>query len=235
MHGWIGAEEFDRCATAILRRLQNEPTLTGGLAERLASRHNEVAPRPGLLTSQQWCPGAGRMRSDWIVDAITEPTVCSEADWALWSGDHRGTWYDQHQEFVDHAIWARPRQQVSETGGVGIVQPVSCYVETDDGKRLPQRRGWNATITGSSHVLGGDPKRICDRADPHQAVHVGFPFRPRLAGDDRHCIVWVLWHEAFLECVDSSNGRRSSTRVIYFDRDDEPGFGQWQLSDRNIG
>jgi hypothetical protein len=132
-------------------------TLTGGLAERLASRHNEVAPRPGLLTNQQWCPGAGRMRSDWIVDAITEPTVCSKRTGPSGPAIIEGRGTTRHQEFVDHAIWARPRQQVSETGAMGIVQPVRCYVETDDGKRLPQRRGWNATLPARHTSSDGTP------------------------------------------------------------------------------
>jgi len=181
------------------------------------------------MTNQQWCPGDGPIDPRWIVQAINAPTLCSEADWAAWSGDHRGNWYDVGAEFVDHAIWDPPTARDSEAGAAGVVQAVHCYVESPDGQRTPQRCGWNASINGQAHVIGWDPKRICDVADPRQAVHVGFPFRPPMAGDDRHCIVWVLWHEAFLECVDTSNRRRTSARVIYSAGDDEPGFGQWTI------
>jgi hypothetical protein len=201
MHGWIGVEEFARCVDAILNRTRTQPGLIEDLARELATRHNDLPPRQRMPTNQQWCPGSGPICASWITQAIAMLSPCSVEDWTCWAGDHRGTWYDATFEFIDHAIWEPPQSLHSEDGVPAIVQPVYCYTESAEGARTPQRRGWNATLTGGSHVIGWDPKRLCDRADPHEAVHVGFPFRPPLAKDDRHCIVgcsgtrrfWSAW------------------------------------------
>jgi hypothetical protein len=231
MHGWIGTREFRAMAQQIRDRCADRQ-FASQLAEELARRHNELRPRPRLPTNQEFCPGAGSIQPQWIMDAIINPRPCSRDDWQVWSGDHRGRWFDSKSSFADHAIWEPPRAVVASDAIVAQVQPVYCYSERN-GVRATGRRAWNATV--GVEVLGWDPKGICDRADPREAVHVGFPFVPPLSADERHCIVWVLCHEAFLECVGRDSRRRTSTRVIYRDREDQPGFGQWEiLSEFNV-
>lgn len=226
MHGWIGTATFMATAEAILARAQDR-AWAADLADRAAGRHNDRSPRPGLPTNQAFCPGAGPIDPAWLVQAMAQPSPCSMEDWSAWSGDHRGTWYDAASEFADHAVWQPPTPALDDRQAPGIVQRVHCYADTPAGP-APQRRGWNATRHGLPWALGWDPKRVCDLADPMQAVHVGLAFRPPTPGDRRHVILWVLSREAFLECVDPGAGRRVSTRVV-FDGDDAPGFGQWRL------
>jgi hypothetical protein len=227
MHGWIGTREFVETAADILRRLHDTARVER-IAAEAARRHNDVPPRPGMPTCRAWCGGGDRLEPDQIIAAVRSPRPCSRDDWLAWSGDHRGNWYNPADQFVDHAIWSAPVEMISDTGILAILQPVHCYTE-EAGRRVPQRRGWNATLADRAHAIGWDPKQICDRGDPRAAVHVGFPFASRSVGDARRFIFWVLCREAFLECVDRANGRRSSTRVVYRDRPDQPGFGQWEV------
>ena len=143
-----------------------------------------------------------------------------------WSGDHRGNWYNPGDESVDHAIWSAPVEMISDTGILAIVQPVQCYTE-EAGRRVPQRRGWNATLAD----------RACDRLGPQADLRsrdprgraCGIPVRVTRGG--RHAPFHLVGAVArgISRIRRSANGRRSSTRVVYRDRADQAGFGQWEL------
>jgi hypothetical protein len=188
MHGWIGAGSFRETESRILERCRDEEFVSR-IASELVRRHNTLRPRPGLSSNQEYAAGSGPLQSSWIIAAVRTASPCSIEDWSRWTGDHRGTWYNPHDQFIDHAVWESARVIRTDDGVDAIVQPVFCYSEAPQGFRTPQRRGWNATLADRTHVVGWDPKGVCDRADPHEAVHVGFPFVPPIPGDDRHCVL----------------------------------------------
>jgi hypothetical protein len=153
LNGWIGTPKFLDTADEIVRRMADVAHVEDIAAEAVR-RHNVLRPRPGLPTCHEWCPGCGEpIDTEWVVRAVRLPRPCSRDEWLAWSGDHRGNWYNAKDQFVDHAIWCAPVEMKSDAEISAIVQPVQCYAE-EPGRRVAQRRGWNATLADRPHVLG---------------------------------------------------------------------------------
>jgi len=213
---------------------QPHPLSRQDVCKLLVERFN-TGKNPGMTQTNAQFSGCGQLTEADCSAALTNPQgFTAPHNWDKWKGSHRGTWYDiplpnapaTPRRFDDEARWHDEREveanDATDTDSTGQRRRYRFQDVEWPNRCKEASRGWNQSHPEVGYVWGWDPKELTVRpaaADRGKVgAHLGLPF----SKGDCHYIIWFTQTEVFLESINPTTGKKTSTGLT--------GFGQWAVS-----